>query len=200
VVVQQLFPAPNYIDVKILENDGRECRLTGMYGEPRGQDKYKTCDKLRELNGQYDLPWVLIGDLNKIMFSHKKDGGNPRPQRYKQAFRDALTDCNLDDPGFIGDRYTWKCGRICERLDHAIANNTWSNLFPGAVLQHLDYCKSDHRAILLYTDFQSSLGQSKKGPKRFEARWLQSGILKISSNELGRKQERLRPVTVSLIS
>jgi hypothetical protein len=31
VVVQQLFPAPNYIDVKILENDGRECRLTGMY-------------------------------------------------------------------------------------------------------------------------------------------------------------------------
>jgi hypothetical protein len=37
----------------------------------------------------------------------------------------------------------------------------------------LDYCKSDHRVILLDTNFQSSLGQAKKGPKRFEARWLQ---------------------------
>jgi hypothetical protein len=72
VTVQQLFSAPNYIDIKILENDGREWRLTGMYGEPRWQDKYETWDKLRELNAQYDLPWVIIGDFNEIMFSVKK--------------------------------------------------------------------------------------------------------------------------------
>jgi hypothetical protein len=82
VMIQQLFSAPNYIDVKVTEGGGREWRLTGMYGEPRWQDKYKTWDKLRELKGQHNLPWVVIGDLNEIMYSHEKDGGNPRPERF----------------------------------------------------------------------------------------------------------------------
>jgi hypothetical protein len=76
VNIQQLFSAPNYIDVKVIEGGGSEWRLTGMYGEPRWQDKYKTWDKLRELNGQHNLPWLVIGDLNEIMYSHEKEGGN----------------------------------------------------------------------------------------------------------------------------
>jgi hypothetical protein len=106
VNVQQLYSAPNYIDAKIIGTDGTEWRLTGLYGEPKWQDKYKTWDKMRELNGQYNLPWVVIGDRNEILFSHEKDGGNPRPERYMQAFRDALSDCSLEDIGYIGDRFT----------------------------------------------------------------------------------------------
>jgi hypothetical protein len=123
VNIQQIFSAPNYIDVRVIEGPGREWRFTGMYGEPRWQDKYKTWDKLRELHGQFQLPWVVLGDLNEIMFSHEKDGGNPRPAIYMQAFRDALSGCNLEDLGFIGDPFTWKRGRLRERLDRAVANN-----------------------------------------------------------------------------
>jgi hypothetical protein len=101
VMIQQLFSAPNYIDVRVVESANKVWRLTGLYGEPRWQDKYKTWDKMRELKAQYDLPWAIIGDFNEIMFSHEKDGGNPRLEPFMQAFRDAL-----EDLGFSGDPFT----------------------------------------------------------------------------------------------
>jgi hypothetical protein len=59
-----------------------------------------------------------------------------------------------------------------QRLDRAVATNSWSLLHPGAVLQHLGYIRSDHRPILLDTEYQTLAGQPKLGPKRFEAKWL----------------------------
>jgi hypothetical protein len=45
-------------------------------------------------------------------------------------------------------------------------------MHPNAVLQHLDYTKSDHRPILLDTEYQDPLTHGGS-PKRFEARWFQ---------------------------
>jgi hypothetical protein len=128
VVIQQLFSAPNYIDVKLVDGQDKIWRLTGLYGEPRWQDKYKTWDKMRELKDQHDVPWVVIGDLNEILYSHEKDGGRPRPPRYMNDFQEALSDCNLVDIGFIGDPFTWKRGRVRERLDRAVVSPSWSAL------------------------------------------------------------------------
>ena len=95
VVIEQTFSAPKYIDVRVTEMPDKVWRMTGIYGEPRWEDKYKTWDKLRELKNQSNQPWVILGDFNEILFSHEKEGGNPRPPRYMQAFRDALTECSL---------------------------------------------------------------------------------------------------------
>jgi hypothetical protein len=79
-----------------------------------------------------------------------------------QAFQDALTDCELEDLGYSGDSYTWERERIRERLDRAVANGAWNIMHPGAVLQHLEYTRSDHRPILLDTDYQNlSVNQSR---------------------------------------
>jgi hypothetical protein len=118
------------------------------------------------------MPWAIIGDLNEILYSHEKDGGNPRPTGYMEAFRDVLADCNLEDLEFTGDPFTWKREPMRERLDRVLVNHSWSVLFPGAALQHLDYCRSDHRVILLDTDFQNINSQVGRGPKKFETNWL----------------------------
>jgi hypothetical protein len=142
-----------------------------MYGESRWEDKYKTWDKVRELNAQYNLPWVIIGDLNEILYSHEKEGGNPRPQIFMQAFRDVLNDCDLEDLGYSGDAYTWKRGRIRERLDRAIANRSWQDMHPEAAVQHLEYMRSDHRPILLDTEYQA-IPSNQHYTRKFEAKWL----------------------------
>jgi hypothetical protein len=172
ITIHQIFSAPKYIDVQVTENHGKIWRLTGMYGEPRWEDKYKTWDKMREIKNNCNRPWVLIGDFNKILFSHEKDGGNPRPQGFMQAFREALTDCDLEDIGFVGDRFTWKRRTIRERLDRVVANGAWTSMHPGAVLSHLEYTRSDHRPILLDTEYQSLPGNNNSGTKRFEGKWL----------------------------
>jgi hypothetical protein len=141
VVIQQLFVAPKYIDVKIVESPRKIWRFTGIYGEPRWEDKYKTWDMMRNLNGNNNLPWLIMGDFNEISFSHEKEGGNPRPQVYMQAFRDAMNDCELEDIGFVGNHFTWKRGRIRERLDRALANADWSGMHLSAELIHLDFVK-----------------------------------------------------------
>jgi exonuclease III len=49
IKIQQKNSAPKYIDVQITETPDKIWRLTGLYGEPRWEDKYKTWDKIREL-------------------------------------------------------------------------------------------------------------------------------------------------------
>ena len=65
----------------------------------------------------------MMGDLNEILFLHEKEGGNPGPAQYMQAFQEAIDDCCLHDMGFIGDPFTWRRGRIRERLDRGLVND-----------------------------------------------------------------------------
>jgi hypothetical protein len=172
IVIQQIFSDPKYIDVKVIESTDKIWRLTGIYGEPHWEDKYKTWNKIRELSINSTIPWAIIGDFNEIPFSHEKEGGNPRPDSFMHASRQALDDCNLNDLGFSGDAFTWRRGKIRERLDRAVANPAWITMHPGAVLQHLGYIKSDHRPIILDTEYKPDLPTHTAGPRQFEAKWL----------------------------
>jgi hypothetical protein len=127
---------------------------------------------LRELKGNADIPWIVMGDFNEIAFSHEKEGGNRRPQNYMRAFRDALADCDLEDIGYIGDPFTWRRERIRARLDKAVATGDRITMHPGAILQHLQWTKSDHRPILLDTNYEPLASLKKNGPKQFEEKWL----------------------------
>ena len=90
-----------------------------------------------------------------------------------QAFRDALTHCSLEDLGFSGDILTWKHGRIRERLDRVVADGPWTIMHPGAMVKHLDYTNSDHRPILLDTEFVPVTNLNRTSRRKFEAKWLQ---------------------------
>jgi hypothetical protein len=115
---------------------------------------------------------MIVGDFNEILYSHEKEGGNPRRQGCMQGFRDALVYCGLEDIGHTGDPFTWRRGRIREHLDRVVANGAWSIMHPGATLLHLEFTRSDHRPILLDTDYQQPHVSTNTKPKRFEARWL----------------------------
>jgi hypothetical protein len=64
-------------------------------------------------------------------------------------FRDAIEDCNLADFGYTGHKFTWHRGLIRERLDRALTNEGWNSFFGDAVLQNMEYSRSDHRPILM---------------------------------------------------
>lgn len=61
-----------HIDAIVEEDDGFKWRLTGVYGESHIEKKVETWRLLRKMHHQIQLPWVCLGDINEIMFSHEK--------------------------------------------------------------------------------------------------------------------------------
>ena len=96
-----------------------------------------------------------------------------RPQCCMQAFRDVLNDSSLVDLGYIGDDFTWRRGRIRERLDRVVSNGLISNLFPHLAVVHEEFSKLDHRPLVLDTEYYAGPQRARAScPRRFEARWL----------------------------
>lgn len=140
----------------------------------QGGTKDITWDILRSLRDASDPVWLVVGDFNEILFNYEKEGGRPRTQRQLQNFHNALADCNLIDMGYRGDLFTWQRGRIRERLDRGVCNPSWSNLFPNAQVLNREMLGSDHRPVLVDTEFLVGATNDGAGrKKRFEARWLQ---------------------------
>lgn len=166
------FKSDKFIDVLVDSGTDDVWRFTSMYGEPNWVNKEQTWQTLCNLNTCGNLPWLIMGDLNEILYSFEKEGGNPRPQRFLNMFREALDDCNLEDFGFIDDKFTWKRGNIRERLDRALTNDSWNNKFVDAVLTNLEYNKADHRPILMCMSEGNVPESNISSVLRFEARWL----------------------------
>ena len=122
----QIFSDPNYINVKT-EDMGQVWRFTGMYGDLKWSDKYKTWRRMRALKAQHNLPWLIMGDFNEILSNNENVGGNPRPHQYMQAFQDVLNEFVLIDLGFTGDMFTWYKGNIKERLDRGVGTKPGNN-------------------------------------------------------------------------
>lgn len=176
--VQIIYAHSNYIDVRVFDAE-KEWRLTGFYGEFTWARKYLSWHRLRTLNAQHSLPWIVLGDFNEILSNEEKEGGNQRPLRYMQAFQEAL----LDDLGFVGDKFTWQRGRIRERLDRGVVNDTWRQIYPNAAMVHMGYSDSDHRPILLDTEYHMARSDVVR-QKRFEARWIEEKTFtKVAAND-----------------
>jgi hypothetical protein len=115
----------------------------------------------------------MMGGFIAILYSNEKEGDASRPLRCMQAFRDALNACNLEDMGYEGDIFTWRWGKIRERLNRAVCDPRWAAMFPSAGVVNEDFGKSYHRPIIVDTERLAGVhNQHAIPPLRFEARWL----------------------------
>ncbi|KAK9671644.1 hypothetical protein RND81_12G044500 [Saponaria officinalis] len=127
-------------------------------------DRHLSWDLLRILSAEDDTPWVCVDDFNEVLFSTEMKGGS-RAQWQMNNFRDAVDDCGLRDVEFEG---------LQSRLDRAMGNEAWMDLFPRAKLFHLTREGSDHAPIKLAckTLYNLHLSQPKLKLFRFEQIWV----------------------------
>ena len=150
-------------------------RITGFHGCPERSGRLDSWKLLNRLGNQNRLPWVVIGDFNEILGNSEKMDKALRAESQMASFREVLEFHSLWDLGFQGQWYTWDNRRlglenIKERLDRAVANPEWTNIFSEAGVQHLFTSASDHCPILLHL-FTSILLPRRKRQFRFEQAW-----------------------------
>lgn len=136
------------------------------------RDLWKASEDLLQL----DCPVLLAGDFNCITSAEEKVGGAGFvTDQGIREFRRFISTNNLSDLGFSGPGVTW-CNnqdppsRVLKRLDRALANEKWLELFPETTVKVLPRIASDHSPLLL--DLCGS-SIAKRKPWRFEDFWLQ---------------------------
>ncbi|KAH1096965.1 hypothetical protein J1N35_013886 [Gossypium stocksii] len=146
-----------HIDVIVDDNEtGVKWRYTGFYGSPYAQKRNEAWRLLRSLAIMEDIPWLVSGDFNEIMYGFEKKRGQPRDKGRIELFRSTLKDCQLSDIGYSGSWFTWERGNLPETniqewLDRGVASTSWISMFPDVKVQHLVHSFFDHCPLLINT-------------------------------------------------
>ncbi|KAH7857525.1 hypothetical protein Vadar_013640 [Vaccinium darrowii] len=164
----------HFIHARCNDHQGLKSFLvTFVYGAPVVRAKEAVWENLRFLGAGIHGAWLVLGDFNDIVAESEKSGGSPPNVRRMTAFNEVLEDCGLMDLEFKGPRFTWRRNWqngevISERLNRAVANVEWRELFPFAVVFNEVMVGSDHSPIAL--DTNPKLAKPRK-VFRFESFW-----------------------------
>jgi endonuclease/exonuclease/phosphatase family metal-dependent hydrolase len=145
----------SHIDVSVRDTSvGQDWRATFVHGDPRVQNRHRVWSKLRHISAGVSGPWIVIGDFNETCCQYEHFSKIRRSEAQMAAFRSALSDCGLIDIGFRGLPWTYDNKQVGERnvkvrLDHAVANTNYLQMFPDSLVEHLVSSRSDHCPILL---------------------------------------------------
>ena len=135
--------------------------LSATYASPNSDYRDLMWENFAHVASSSDAPWMAVGDFNDFSStserrSNARDTGGSN-QRRANKFNDNLDRCGLMDLGSCGPRMTWTNGRFglantLVRLDRALANANWRQLFPEATVRVLPRTYSDHHHLLVLTD------------------------------------------------
>ena len=95
-----------YATMKVCSNN-LSWFLSSIYASPRIVERKILWSNLSQVVQLHNLPWLLLGDFNKVLTSENKFGGRSINLNRALDFRDCLDSCNLLYLGFFGPKYTW---------------------------------------------------------------------------------------------
>ena len=77
----ELLPYSQYhIDTIITESESEPWHLTCVYGEAQVLERHKTWKMLKFIKASSHLPWLCIGDFNKVLLQSEHEGTKERSQ------------------------------------------------------------------------------------------------------------------------
>lgn len=160
----------NYFDTKI-SYEGNISYATFVYGNTDKRRRKQTWDYLTSLALIRDAAWLVTGDFNDITGNSEKQGGPERSEDSFSDFRTFLSEGDLYDLQHSGECLSWKGTRWTHevkcRLDRALANSSWSELYPSGRCEYLRFEISDHRPLVTYFE---PLRKKKRGIFRYDRR------------------------------
>lgn len=104
---------------------------------------------MEDVKNSVNGPWMLVGDFNTIATVEERSGGSAPNARNMEVFNDAIARCGVFLLEFDGPAFTWTNGTLWQRLDRALVNEVWCDLFGLSKVSHLSRGRSDHTPLLV---------------------------------------------------
>ncbi|XP_061354894.1 uncharacterized protein LOC133299452 [Gastrolobium bilobum] len=96
------------IHSKVTLKNGNSFLCTTVYASPREARRFYLWHDLKRISRNMAEPWLVGGDFNEIAAASEKKGGSPPNYTKCQFFKEILDDCQLEDLGFTGSKFTWQ--------------------------------------------------------------------------------------------
>ncbi|KAG5582631.1 hypothetical protein H5410_053258 [Solanum commersonii] len=135
--------------------------LTNVYAKCRTTLRKELWTELVTISNRLNGPWAVVGDFNVISDSTEKKGGRPHSAEKSLDFVSCLSDCGIEDAGYVGNIFTWCNNRgdsntIWKRLDRLMYNSSRFDQFGKTTVTHLTNACSDHVPVLVQSSVNSN--------------------------------------------
>ncbi|XVF24392.1 hypothetical protein REPUB_Repub13aG0124000 [Reevesia pubescens] len=133
-------------------NNNCKWLLTAIYGSPEVVERSMLWKSLILANEVHQLPWLVLGDFNQVLSADEKMSKRGVNLNHCSQMQNCFAHCNLRDLETVGLIFTW-CNKREEanytrvKLDRAVANQMWIDLFPEISSAVLPRTHSDHHPI-----------------------------------------------------
>ncbi|XP_020596531.1 uncharacterized protein LOC110036431 [Phalaenopsis equestris] len=124
-------------------------QATFVYAGSYKSARIELWKELHQIRSLTNTAWIVGGDFNCIASPAAKRGGRNPSTNKMTEFNDNINSAGLFDLGFNGSEFTWRRGKIWERLDRLLANDSWIQNYLQADVTHLSLARSDHRPMLI---------------------------------------------------
>ncbi|XP_019155974.1 PREDICTED: uncharacterized protein LOC109152787 [Ipomoea nil] len=167
----------NHVDIEVTMPGLEKWRMTGYYGYAQRERRNDSWDFIKSLSHRSELPWVILGDFNDLLYQYEKRGRNPHPETLLRGFGETIDECGLAQLPMQGYPFTWERGEgtvdwIEERLDKVLVTQEWRDVVREATVSNILTRHSDHSALFLgILNLRERTGGGRRG-FRFEMAWL----------------------------
>ena len=140
-----IYSSNRIIDVET-SYKGKTIFISFVYGEHVQDLRDQVWERLIRIGINRLEPWFIIGDLNEITCNHEKEGGVLRHASTFVDFNNMIDNCGLLEFPSLENTMSWSGTRNKQtvrcRLDRALGNVEWHNLFPSSFVEYLGMVES----------------------------------------------------------
>ncbi|KAL5568629.1 hypothetical protein UlMin_025204 [Ulmus minor] len=127
--------------------------LSAIYGLVRSMEKRIFWNSIHKEMDRFNGGWLIMGDFNGVLYREDRHGNREEIYSFVHMIN-AMDNLGLVELPSQGLKYSWANGRVVgheirAKLDQAVANSNWWNLFPNADMKILPQNSSDHSLVIL---------------------------------------------------
>ncbi|MQM17125.1 hypothetical protein Taro_050093 [Colocasia esculenta] len=156
-------------------SSGKMIHLSAIFGSNLAYERQTLWRDILLLSISITLPWLIVGDFNSVRYPQEKIGGRVLTPSVLHDFNTCIDSSSLLDLKSVGNTFSW-CNhsmgarKIACRLDRALINHLWMDMFPDSYVHYGDQFLSDHAQLTVFTE-DSVVGGPK--PFKFYNMWAQ---------------------------